>query len=432
MDENTTNQPAPIQIKRRRKVGSPLATVATAEAQPTATNLPNWGNRGPLSRLYQEDRAVALIVFTIMLAALLGIAALVTDVGLAYVNRRAMQNAVDAAAMAGANYLPNSPDQALAYARSYANQNGISNSEIDAVTNSQYKLQYKTTYSPNDTLVVSAERSAPFVFREVVGGGDAPIFVTSTVLVTAQVPSTGLAPLAVSMSQVTTDSTSLTPTPCATTYVECTLKDSTNGSIGGNFQEINFSSLPNSPSCSSGSGGSTYLCYLETGYNGTVPTPVSYSNGLPVWNWPINTYPGNRGSNNSTGIGQLFTWDNQQSCRGGTQSCANLYEAPPEGVPNLNPGTSGEVCYNDIRCPRVVVVPMISQSWTDLNGNSGVTITNFSCFYITQQLTGAAGKSEIIGMFIDHCRGYDTSPIYGVPLSGSGTDGQIIAPVLWQ
>ncbi len=74
-----------------------------------------------------------LIMFALGLAVLLGMAALTIDVGLAYVARRDMQNATDAAALAGADVLLEGQSLGLAKnaARDLALQNGYDNAAAD-------------------------------------------------------------------------------------------------------------------------------------------------------------------------------------------------------------------------------------------------------------------------------------------------------------
>lgn len=65
-----------------------------------------------------------MVVVAAGLVALLGFAALVTDLGLLYWVRASLQNAADAAVLAGIRYLPDQPAQAEAAARDYAGRNG--------------------------------------------------------------------------------------------------------------------------------------------------------------------------------------------------------------------------------------------------------------------------------------------------------------------
>lgn len=74
-----------------------------------------------------------LILFVLALGVLLGMAAMTIDVGLAYVARRDMQNAADAAALAGADLLLEGQSSVLAAnaARDLALQNGYDNAAAD-------------------------------------------------------------------------------------------------------------------------------------------------------------------------------------------------------------------------------------------------------------------------------------------------------------
>ncbi len=75
----------------------------------------------------------ALVLFVLALAALLGFMALAIDVGQAMVEKRSAQNAVDAAALAGAAYLPNH-DNAVAKANQWLTLNGYTPGDGNTVT----------------------------------------------------------------------------------------------------------------------------------------------------------------------------------------------------------------------------------------------------------------------------------------------------------
>ncbi len=81
----------------------------------------------------RDETGQTLILFALGLAVLLGMAALTIDVGLAYVARRDMQNATDAAALAGADVLLEGQSLGLAKkaARDLALQNGYDNAAAD-------------------------------------------------------------------------------------------------------------------------------------------------------------------------------------------------------------------------------------------------------------------------------------------------------------
>jgi hypothetical protein len=87
---------------------------------------------------------------------LLGMSALVLDVGSWFRAQRAAQAAADAAALAGAQSLPDDPGTAQTRAVQYADQNGGGLAPADA--------QIRDGALPNDTLAVHVERSVPGFF----------------------------------------------------------------------------------------------------------------------------------------------------------------------------------------------------------------------------------------------------------------------------
>jgi len=93
---------------------------------------------------------------------ILGFAAMAIDVGLFLHERRELQKAADAAALAGAQELPFSPADAEQKAQEWAANNGIDAGELEAITVS-------TTYADNDTVTVEVQREVPFVFARVLG-----------------------------------------------------------------------------------------------------------------------------------------------------------------------------------------------------------------------------------------------------------------------
>jgi Flp pilus assembly protein TadG len=74
-----------------------------------------------------QERGQTLVLFVIMAVVLIGSVAIVTDVSWLWVNQQRMQRAADAAALAGAIYLPGDPATAYATARAEAAKNGFAN-----------------------------------------------------------------------------------------------------------------------------------------------------------------------------------------------------------------------------------------------------------------------------------------------------------------
>jgi Flp pilus assembly protein TadG len=109
-------------------------------------------------RRLRDERGQTLAV--VVVALLVSIAALVTDVGSWYLSQRRLQNAVDAAALAAAAKLPGDTDAAAKAAALYAQVNGATLAG---------RPLFQTTYLRDDTVTVRASQDAPVFFARLVG-----------------------------------------------------------------------------------------------------------------------------------------------------------------------------------------------------------------------------------------------------------------------
>lgn len=110
-----------------------------------------------MSRLRSEQRGQAILVTTLFLTVLMGATALTLDVGSWYRQQRQAQATADAAALAGAQALPNAdPTQAYAFANQYAAKNG---GGVDAGG-----IQISSGFITNDTIRVSVTQQADGIF----------------------------------------------------------------------------------------------------------------------------------------------------------------------------------------------------------------------------------------------------------------------------
>jgi Putative Flp pilus-assembly TadE/G-like len=116
------------------------------------------------------SRGQTIIVLALALPALLGAVALGTDVAIFYYNWVQLQKAADAAVLAGANYLPDNPDQAKAIANQYAQTDGAKAGEIVATTVSEDDL----------SLTIKLQRTVPYYFAKVLGLATGVVATTAT------------------------------------------------------------------------------------------------------------------------------------------------------------------------------------------------------------------------------------------------------------
>jgi len=115
----------------------------------------------------KNERGQALVLSVAALTVLLGMAALVLDVGAWFRTDRRLQATADAAVLAGAQRLPNDPAGAKSMALNYADQNGGNVLAADITVTS--------TFNPNDTISVKAAKTEEGFFSKVLGIGSTDI-----------------------------------------------------------------------------------------------------------------------------------------------------------------------------------------------------------------------------------------------------------------
>ena len=115
----------------------------------------------------RSEQGQSVVVVVLFLTVILGMAAVVIDVGSWYRSDRAVQSAADAAALAGAHALPGSPGQAQQLALEYADKNGGGIRPED--------VQITTTVLTNDTITVTGQRPSPGFFARVFGVDSATV-----------------------------------------------------------------------------------------------------------------------------------------------------------------------------------------------------------------------------------------------------------------
>jgi Putative Flp pilus-assembly TadE/G-like len=108
---------------------------------------------------HKQSCGQAYVLTILFLVVLLGMAAAVLDVGSWYRAQRALQATVDAAALAGAQKLPESTGEASALATEYAAKNG----------GGSITVSFSSDVVANDTISVEGTRPAPGFFAKVFG-----------------------------------------------------------------------------------------------------------------------------------------------------------------------------------------------------------------------------------------------------------------------
>ena len=122
----------------------------------------------------RSERGQSLVLAALAMVAMLGFAALAIDVGYWFSQRGEVQKAVDAAALAGAQELPDDYVMAESKAREYLTKNGVSTSNGDTITitfrcTSTYQVACNPSTNHWDTITISVERPAEAWFARVFG-----------------------------------------------------------------------------------------------------------------------------------------------------------------------------------------------------------------------------------------------------------------------
>src|SRR5579884_950931 len=191
--------------------------------------------RGLVRGLRHDSQGQTILAMALMFVVLMGFTAMVSDAGIAYWNRRILQNAVDGAALAaGESMLGASPaTTATVYqvAYNYAASNGV---------------------NPTEIAIVSARRHYDFGLRYFIGAGNGDIVSTAAVLLAPVNPQrSDLLPFAVLYG------TTCAPTQNSDGSFGCEVKTDSKGNITGNFGPVAY---PNNPDCNGGGSGNSASC----------------------------------------------------------------------------------------------------------------------------------------------------------------------------
>lgn len=165
------------------------------------------------SKSRRRQAGQTLVLFVLALAVLLGFTAMAIDVGLFYEDRRQLQNAADAAALAGVAELPQKPVAARARAQAWAAKNGVPFSQIKTI-------EVRTTDAPNDTLYVELQAEFSWIFGRALGKGTDPVSASAAAQIGTLNGTSNLMPWAIVMGDSACLDSAGTPLP----GIECSVK----------------------------------------------------------------------------------------------------------------------------------------------------------------------------------------------------------------
>ncbi len=211
----------------------------------------------------KNQRGQSMVLSVVFLTVLMGMAALVIDVGSWYRAHRAAQSTADASALAGAQALPDTT-QATALANQYVSKNGGSGAGGTAITFS--RQDYET-----DTIQVTVTRPHPGFFAKLFGLSTVSVKGRATARAWNVSSVRGVAPITVNYKHPLLNCTRGTKPTCNPTFgvpTTLTLEDiHTSGGkdAAGSFGLINLDQNDPNP------GANTLADWLLNGYPGYLP-----------------------------------------------------------------------------------------------------------------------------------------------------------------
>lgn len=128
-----------------------------------------------------------MILLAFLLPVVIGVMALAVDLGIFYYQWSLLQRTADAAALAGAGYLPDNGSRAISTANSYAQSGGVGAGEISAITLS----------ADNRSITVSFNRSVSYYFGAILGLTSSPVAVSATAGLRTAGSATHIAPVGI-------------------------------------------------------------------------------------------------------------------------------------------------------------------------------------------------------------------------------------------
>jgi Flp pilus assembly protein TadG len=198
----------------------------------------------------RDQRGQAFVITVLMIASLLGLTALVLDVGSWFRAHRQLQATADAAALAGAQELPANPGNASSLANDYAARN---TSGLQGVT-----VNLSQTYVLNDTIRVHVAKPAEGFFSKVFGINSVDEGASATARVAGMKSALYVAPIVVNQQHPMLNSCN---GPCFGSSYQTTIPVGQTGAPGA-FGLVNLD-----PQSGGTSGASTLAGWIENGFD---------------------------------------------------------------------------------------------------------------------------------------------------------------------
>jgi Putative Flp pilus-assembly TadE/G-like len=155
---------------------------------------------------FKDARGQATIMTVLFLTVLCGMVGLVLDVGSWYRADRQLQVEADAAALAGAQALPESTSNATSLAVQYAQKNGVT---LDGS-----EISFSNDVRPNDVIRVDMRRPAPGFFSKLFGFAGVTVHAKASARAEALQEALHVAPIVVNVKHPMLSGPTCKPMPC--------------------------------------------------------------------------------------------------------------------------------------------------------------------------------------------------------------------------
>jgi hypothetical protein len=312
--------------------------------------------RSSTGKKRRRERGQALVIFALGASILLTFTALTTDVGLILHERRELQKTADAAALAGAQELPDSQVLASTNAQEWAHRNGIDFSEGDDVQISVSDDQLE--------VVVKVKREASFLFGRVIGLTSVDVHATATARVGSPASLSGVLPFGVLESAINYDG------------LPTTIKYDANEPTNGNFGPIRID----------GGGSNIHEQTIINGSQSAVCASSQPSCADPTFDTQTGNLVG------ATRDGFQYLLDNT------SEDCDEFDEV-------LIPNGDGAYRVNGSCNPflgspdslKLVLIPVIDSF---CNGNCEVTVTQYVAMFLNTLENCTGVDCEVTGTFV--------------------------------
>ncbi len=331
-----------------------------------------------------KSRGQALIYVTLAMTTLIGFAALATDTGLIWVNRRYLQNAADAAALAGAQELmeKDGPTKARAVACSYAlSKNAVTGMTADcsgqgaAISEPCHSMPHIDmlvcqTYVPGDSIRVTTRKTINPIFGRAALPPFQPVNISAyAIAVVGSIHTVCVFPLFQTQN-----------------LLEMSGAWSSDGN--GNLVQFNVPTIMKTTSDGSTNGNFLYLQANGSSSKDAIRDAIGSPGGCAQQSGDTaETAPGNAVGPLDQGMASRASYWNNASSPGYCPSTSPTFNADGTAVHAAGHPLAGQQLTPE-NCYRLVQIPMLAGLSTDYVGQSPGQVIGYLTFYISNWCGG--------------------------------------------